>query len=158
MINEKNARRYCVDDISNIENYHVAVSDADGMWECHHRREVESTQRELKESGEYFNRPASELIFLPRGLHRTLIKGKTKTDSHRKHISEARKGMKFSDEHKRNLSDAHMGQTRSEESRMRQGAKVRGLRWFTDGTTSVRREECPEGFWTGRQTNNKRGV
>lgn len=45
------------------------------MWEIHHRRESDEngrtlfTHKQLKEMGLYFNRPASELIFLTRSLH-----------------------------------------------------------------------------------------
>ena len=45
------------------------------MWDIHHRRECDSegrtlfTHRQLKEMNLYFNRPASELIFVTRSMH-----------------------------------------------------------------------------------------
>lgn len=36
MINEKNARKYCYQDISLIENYDKAIADTEHMWHCHH--------------------------------------------------------------------------------------------------------------------------
>ena len=75
MINERNAKRYCSDDISLIENYNEAIADQTKMWEIHHRRECDAngrtlfTHKRLKEMGLYLNRPASELIFVTRSMH-----------------------------------------------------------------------------------------
>lgn len=60
-----------------IENYDMAVSDENEMWECHHRLEIqddgtELSSRELKERGLYWKRPPNELIFLRRKDHRKL--------------------------------------------------------------------------------------
>lgn len=65
--------RYCSEPLENIENYHKAVNDVQ-MWDCHHKREIEPdgtrhARAELIESNIYFNRPADELIFLPRSEH-----------------------------------------------------------------------------------------
>lgn len=100
--------------------------------------------------GKYYNRPASELIFLPVNQHRKLIKGKAKSESHRRHIAESRIGMRFTDEHKRHLSEAHMGKSRSEESKRKQADRVHALKWWTDGIHNVRRIECPDGYRAGR--------
>ena len=78
MINEKGAKRYCSEDISLIENYHQAIADQTKMWDTHHRRECDSegitlfTKKQLKEMGLYFNRPASELVFVTRSMHSKL--------------------------------------------------------------------------------------
>ena len=78
MINEYQAKRYCSDDISLIENYQDAISDEDRMWEIHHRRESDEngrtllTHKQLKEMGLYFNRHASELMFVTRSMHKKL--------------------------------------------------------------------------------------
>ena len=75
MLNEKMAKRYCSEDISLIENYREAISDEKRTWDIHHRRESDSegrtlfTRKQLKEIGLYFNRPASELIFVTRSMH-----------------------------------------------------------------------------------------
>ena len=75
MINEKQAKKYCCEDISLIENYQEAVSDQKRMWDIHHRRECDDegktlfTHKQLKEMNLYYNRPASELIFVTRSMH-----------------------------------------------------------------------------------------
>ena len=64
MISKRQALKYCIDDISLIENYEQAISDETQKWDCHHRRESIYTKSQLIEIGEYYNRPAVELIFL----------------------------------------------------------------------------------------------
>lgn len=73
----KNTKKYyCCEDISLIENYDKAINDLTEKYDCHHRLEIQGDKRfsvdDLKEMGLYFNRPASELIFLTRSEHRHL--------------------------------------------------------------------------------------
>ena len=78
MISEYKARRYCSEDISLIENYQQALSDEERMWEIHHRRESDSegktlfTGKQLIDMNLYLNRPAGELIFVTRSMHKKL--------------------------------------------------------------------------------------
>ena len=67
----KRFKKYCCEDISLIENYEKAVNDKTQTWCCHHKLEIELLKKpsELKEMGLYFDRPASELIFLTRSEH-----------------------------------------------------------------------------------------
>ena len=75
MINERNAKRFCSEDIALIANYHEAIADKEKMWDVHHRRECDSegrtlfTKKQLIDMGLYFNRPAAELIFVTRSMH-----------------------------------------------------------------------------------------
>lgn len=75
MINEKCAKCYCSEDIALIENYQEAISDEERIWDIHHRRECDEngktlfTKKQLKEMNLYFNRPASELMFVTRAMH-----------------------------------------------------------------------------------------
>ena len=75
MINEKHAKWYCSEDISLIENYQQAISDEERTWDIHHRSECDSegrtlfTKKQLIEMNLYFNRPASELVFVTRSMH-----------------------------------------------------------------------------------------
>ena len=75
MINEKSAKSYCSEDISLIENYQAAISDQTRMWDIHHRKECDEngktlfTCKQLAEMKLYYNRPASELIFVTRSTH-----------------------------------------------------------------------------------------
>ena len=70
MICYRSAKSFCKDDISLIENYEEAINSSE-TWDCHHRLETDLnlTRDELKEQNLYFNRPASELIFLTRTEH-----------------------------------------------------------------------------------------
>ena len=78
MINEKYAKSYCSEDISLIENYNQAISDQIRMWEIHHRRESDSegrtlfTCKQLIEMDLYYHRPANELIFVTRSMHKKI--------------------------------------------------------------------------------------
>ena len=93
MIGKKRAIKYCKDDISLIENYDKAFSDTTQMWHCHHRRETIYSAKELIEIGEYYNRPACELIFLTQFEHIRLHQlGKHISEDTRKKMSEAKKG------------------------------------------------------------------
>lgn len=72
------AKSYCSEDISLIENYHQAIADEKMTWDIHHRRECDEngrtlfTHKQLKEMGLYFKRPASELMFVTRLMHKKL--------------------------------------------------------------------------------------
>lgn len=76
MISFNYAKEYCSEPLENIENYRQAVEDAENQWDCHHRLEITPTGtrlgKELEAQGLYWNRPASELIFLPHIEHRRI--------------------------------------------------------------------------------------
>lgn len=75
MIDKYKAKSYCLEEISLIENYNEAISDQKRTWDVHHRRECDSkgktlfTKKQLIEMDLYYNRPASELIFVTRSMH-----------------------------------------------------------------------------------------
>lgn len=116
-------KRLCKD-IESVENYEKALADNFVGWCCHHRlqtwtsdgkrRDVDISAEELIAIDMYFNRPASELIFLTASEHTSLHhRGKPKTIEQRSKLSEACKGKpspnknkKFSDEIKRKMSEA----------------------------------------------------
>ena len=144
MISEESAKSYCKDDISLIENYDKAISDTTKTWHCHHRRETIFSRKDLIEIGEYYNRPACELIFLTKSEHRRLHKlgknvsaetrkmmseahkGKIFSESHKKKISEALKGKHHSDETRQKLSEANKGKHHSEETRKKISESIKG--------------------------------
>lgn len=106
MINEYYAKSYCCEELSLIENYELAIADTTQMWEIHHRRGTIYSKKDLKEIGEYYNRPAAELIFLTPTAHRQLhFKGVPRPDL---------KGVPKSEEHKKAIGEAHIGIPRSE--------------------------------------------
>ena len=146
MISEEQVNRYCSEDVSNIENYELALADNVNMWHCHHRLEVGSngeviSMDDLKKHGLYWHRPANELIFLTPSEHTILHKNgnhynlgkhlseetkrkisysnkcKTHSEETKKKMSESRKGRTFSEEWKRKMSEALKGKHPSEEIR-----------------------------------------
>ena len=93
----------CKEDISLIENYESAINDNTQVWDCHHRNEItmNKTKDELKELHLYYDRPASELIFLTRSEHCKLhsnnsrFTGKHHTKAAKKKIGTASKGNEY---------------------------------------------------------------
>lgn len=83
---------FCSESISEIENYDLALSDKDNTWDIHHRLETELnlSKKELIDNGLYYNRPASELIFLTRSEHVKLHYPQHKSH-HFKHTEEAKR-------------------------------------------------------------------
>lgn len=143
MINRLNLQKYCTEDISLIENYEKADSDNTEMWSCHHRLEThfsDGTERphnaflskaELIALGMYWDRPASELIFMTRSDHQALHnkkrKGQRASEETRRKLSEAHKGKgrgPKSEEHKRKLSESHKGLYKGKHWKLVDGRRV----------------------------------
>lgn len=111
------SHNYCCEDISKIENYDKAINDKTQVWQCHHRLESEMTHKELKEKGLYYNRPASELIFLTRSEHVKLHHSiKPMSEETKQKISKSNigkntwlKGKHLSEDHKKKISKANSG-------------------------------------------------
>lgn len=178
MISEGQAREYCYQDISLIENYKLAIADKTQVWHCHHRVETIMNCRaeELKAKGAYWKRPAHELIFLTNKEHTHIHHvGKTLSEETRAKISKARTGMKLSEEHcakisaafsganhpffGRHLSEEHRAKisaaakNRSEETRAKIAHK--GAHWFNNGTENRFCKECPGDEWQRGRLRNK---
>lgn len=95
----RNVKRYCSEPLENIENYDKAVADTEHVWDCHHRNEIclanqsrldrgITTREQLIADGMYFKRPACELIFLRRDVHKSLHhRGKRLTSEMKDKIS-----------------------------------------------------------------------
>ena len=127
MISEKRAKSYCRDDISLIENYDKAIADDTQVWDCHHRRETIFSSKDLIEIGEYYNRPACELIFLTKSEHMRLHNiGKKVSAEARKKMSEARKGKPKSAETRKKMSEANKGKPKSAEARKKMSEAKNG--------------------------------
>ena len=96
MINEDNARLFCCDDLSNIENYDLAIRDTTQTWHCHHRAEILPCGNfyiaDLQQNNLYFHRPANELIFLTPHDHKA-IHSKNRKSSTKKSISNKTTGL-----------------------------------------------------------------
>ena len=127
MICERRVKEFCKDDITKIENYEEAKADTE-TWDCHHKLElhpdhsVRFTRASLKKLDLYYNRPASELIFLTKTEHRRLhhngennpLYGKHHSDETRKKLSELTKGENHpmygkhrSEETRKKMSESH---------------------------------------------------
>ena len=115
MINKKQAKKYCKEDISKIKNYDVAIADTTQVWDLHHMTETwwNCSAKDLIENECYYHRKACELIFLTKAEHRRLHnKGTHLTEETRRKISEVLKGGHVhTAESKRKLSEAHKGKT-----------------------------------------------
>ena len=108
MINEKCATKYCREDLSLIENYELAITDTTQTWEIHHRRGTIYSSKDLKEIGEYYNRPAAELIFLTPTTHKRLhLKGIPMSDANKKALIEAHRGVPRSEATKKAIGEAN---------------------------------------------------
>lgn len=64
----------CSEDPSFIENYDKAIADPYIKWVIHHRLEIDLnvSAKYLKDNDLYYNRPASELIYLTPDAHAKL--------------------------------------------------------------------------------------
>ena len=122
MINEIQAKKFCKEDISKIENYDKAVNDTTQTWHCHHMTETwwNCSRKELIENECYYNRKACELIFLTPAEHKSLHnKGKSLSEETKQKMSEVRKGKAYhkgkthSEEARRKMSEVHKGKTTS---------------------------------------------
>ena len=162
MINFRKVKRFVNEDLSLIENYDKAISDSNQTWDCHHRREITTPRKELIEIGEYYNRPAIELIFLTRNehmaIHASLFfkgkpswnKGRRLTNEHKRQISKALKGHTLSEEARRKIAEGNKGKKMSEEAKLKIGEYGKMSHWFNNGIITVRAKSCPEGFVRGR--------
>ena len=115
MINERQARKFCKEDISKIKNYDKAIADTTQTWHCHHMTETwwGCTAQDLIDNECYYNRKACELIFLTREEHVRLHK----------------KGIPFTEEHRRKISASLNGHKHSKESIKKMSAAFKGKTW-----------------------------
>lgn len=134
MIKINNVKKFCKDNISMIENYEKAINDTTQTWICHHRLGIDLglSSKQLKDKDLYFNRPASELIFLTRAEHISIhSSNRIFSEETRKRMSDAKqkgfvpwnKGLtKEIDERVAKYSNALKGRNFSEEARKRMSA------------------------------------
>lgn len=154
----KNAWAYCCEDLSLIENYDKAVNDNTQIWRCHHRLEIQDdgkiiyTSKQLEEQGLYYNRPASELIFMTLSEHNALH-ARHNPEERNQRRSKTLKGRTFSFEHRKHLSESLKGRVNgplSKETKMKISEYFSNLPYWNNGIKEVRCLECPEGFVRGR--------
>lgn len=109
---------FCKDDMSLIENYEEAINSEE-KYDCHHRLETELNMsvKELKEKDLYYNRPASELIFLTHSEHAKLHHPKGKQICNEP-WNKGKKGI-YSEQYINKLSDSHKGHKVTEETKLK---------------------------------------
>ena len=148
--------KYCTEP-EKIENYEKALADNFKGWECHHRlethtsdgerRDADISHKELKALGMYYNRPASELIFLTTREHNAFKKGQTawnkgkKTSEETKNkMRESHKGKHLSEEQKKKISEAakgnkyHLGKKHTNEAKKKMSKAWSYDKHFSDNT------------------------
>jgi len=105
MISKRHVKQYCCEAANLIENYGKAIADTTQTWVCHHRNEInmKKSTKELIDMGLYYNRPASELIFLTHSEHKSLH-GKNMTDECKTKLSAIFKKKWRSEEYKAKMS------------------------------------------------------
>ena len=121
MINEKQANRFCCDNISLIENYNEAQQDVNETWDCHHKLGLFANIQWLIDNGFYYDQRAEMLIFLKHsehialhqnGVHTRFKKGHIISDEEKIKIIAKLKGRKCSDETKNKLIKSHSYRTK----------------------------------------------
>lgn len=147
MIKINNAKKFCKDDISLIENYDKAINDKTQTWQCHHKAEILPCGRfssiDLIKFDLYFNRPASELIFLTEFNHKSLHHTGKKvnvSEETRKKLSEANKGR----------IPWNKGKHHTQDVKIKISEYSKKCRWFNNGINERFCSDCPEGFVKGR--------
>ena len=98
---------YCCESLDEIENYIAAKEDNFQGWDIHHRGETlpcgKFSVDDLKKFGLYWNRPASELIWLRHDEH---IAMHSAGNSHAKGNKQPNKGMHLSEETRHKISSS----------------------------------------------------
>lgn len=116
MYSDKQARAYCCEPVEKIQGFKEAQVSSE-KYHIHHKfEEMGLSRQDLMGMGLLYNRPACELMFLKGKEHNrihskiiptdSLVNGQFKdgsvpkfTEEHRRHISEAKKGVKQTQEH-----------------------------------------------------------
>ena len=126
-----------------IENYQKAVEDDTQIWHCHHRLEIydengkerflQKSRDELIAENRYYNRPASELIFLTKSEHMRL---------HMKHM-----GI-YGYSHKNATGSGSMkGKFLSENQKEKISESKIGRHYWNNGVRNIIVFECPGQGW-----------
>ena len=144
MIDEKQARKYCKDDISKIENYELAIADTTRTWHCHHILGEILTRQQLLEHDFYYDVPPCMLKFVTKAEHNQIHKpnkGIPHTEETRRKMSDSHKGKSawnkgkhgiYSEETRRKISEAMKGHTHfnghhhSEDTRIKMSESHKG--------------------------------
>ena len=172
MISEENAKKYCCEDISLIENYDKAIADKTQTWVIHHRAEIlpcgNFSVNDLIKHSLYCNRPASELVFMKASEHSLLhatgknhpMYGKKFSKERCAKMSNSMKGKNTGKTHtletKHKMSRAHKGKPTwnkgktscySKDTLQKKSKSMTGKLWWTNGIQNKLLKECPGKGW-----------
>ena len=169
MINEIQAKKYCCEDISNIENYDKAVADKTQTWICHHKLEIKDlkifSRQLLINDGMYYKRPAAELIFMTKSQHHKLHSLNMSLTWHSKLSKNAKTGgmtgKKHSEQSKKKMSESHKGLkspnkgnhfSHTDQAKKKMSESHKGKVWINNGVKSTLccPENIPSGWKKGR--------
>lgn len=168
MISEGQARKYCYEDLSLIENYELAIADKTQTWHCHHRVAIimNCTRKELIAKDCYENRPAHDLIFLTKSKHMSMHAsmqfkgnknrlGKKHTEDTKQKISNACKGQHLTPEQReRQLLALRSPELRAKNSAAHKGNKYHLGKKHTDETKKIIAEKTSIAFKGMKFWNN----
>lgn len=168
-------RKYCCENIKLVENYQLAKANNFKCWVIHHRLEthtsdgeerlVELTRFELDALGMYYNRPASELIYLTRGQHNTIHKkdkpcvgniGHKVSEETKRKMSKVDKSYMQTDAYKvaHRAGIAKSNYKVSDETKKKMSERRQGNHWYNNGTVEILAKACPSGYKKGRIKQN----
>ena len=146
MISKAQAKKFCKDDISMIENYDKAIADTTQTWDCHHRDEVKilpsgmtviRSRQDLIDTSRYYGCPANELIFLTRSEHVKLHNTVRTGERHPLYgLPGTNKGKTFSKELKHKIAEA-------------------GSHRYTDPDQRKKTSEAMKAWWAKRKAGGK---
>ena len=127
MICLQTVKKFCKGNISEIENYDLAIADSDKCWHCHHKMEIQPdgvrlNRKWMIDHGIYFDQDPCMLVFLTESEHRSLhmlgheVSERVKSIA-RSNISKLRK-------------DNFKGHKHTEESKAKMREKRKNLHWI----------------------------
>ena len=117
--------KFCSEPLDKIEHYEEALAEGFKGWCIHHRLEIQESKRvsrqELKDKGLYYDRPASELIFMRKREHHRLhnagegnaLFGKSMPEEVKNKISQTRLQRIANGEIKMDISYLHTPEVRA---------------------------------------------
>ena len=153
-------KKYCCEPLELVDNYAAAKADNFAGWCIHHKLEIQPdgtrvSRQQLIDQNLYYDRPASELIFMRGPEHNRLhlIGNKFFLGYHhsvetRQKMSKARKGKTLSEEHRQKISESAKGRTFSSDHRQKMSEAAKGKHWWNDGFSCKLSRECPGEGWT----------
>ena len=117
----RNWYKFCSEPLDKIEHYEEALAEGFKGWCIHHRLEIQPdgtrvSAKELNDHGLYYDRPASELVFMRKPEHHrlhwignTFNRGKHHSAETRQKMSESLRGKHLSTETRKKLSESLKG-------------------------------------------------